>query len=334
MRKRFYFEHTGEGIILALVLITMLASTNVAWAIEETFPSRPIHIWVGWEAGGSTDTLIRLAAPIAEKHLGQRIVVENRPGGTGSVMAGLLKNAKPDGYTLGATYDSPMTRVPHLVKVDYDPMGDFTYIIGMGDPMTGMVVRSDSPFKKFQDIIEFARKNPGKLTHGITGMYANNHLAIVKIASLEKINVQHVAFKGSAPTISALLGGHIMIASMVASTFLPHVKTGALRPLIIYDTGGLREMPEIPTLKTLGYDFEVPGTQMIVAPKGVPKLIVDKLASAFYESTLSPQYQKMAKEGAISLPSKPLAGEDLYKSAEKQFKFYGELIKEMGLKKE
>jgi len=175
---------------------------------------------------GSTDTLTRYLSAIAEKILGQPIVVENKPGGTGGVGMGLLKNAKPDGYTLAASTDSAFTRLPHVTKVEYDPLKDFTYIISIGSPRIGTVVRSDSPFKQFQDLIEFARKNPGKLTHGIGGVGNATHLAYENIARMEKVKFQFIPFKGSAPNITALLGGHVMVATSVSTTWIPHVKAG------------------------------------------------------------------------------------------------------------
>jgi tripartite-type tricarboxylate transporter receptor subunit TctC len=331
MKKLFHSEYLCKGIVLILFGISLLGFIAPTWAAEEKFPTKPVHIWVGWRAGGSTDTLTRTLAAKVEKILGQPIVVENKPGGAGSLSMGLLKNAKPDGYTLGASTDSPFTRIPHTIKVKYDPMEDFTYIINIGNPRCGVVVKSDSPFKKFQDLIEFARNNPGKLTHGTPGMGNSTHLTLEKIARMEKVKVQHIPFKGSSPTITALLGGHVMVASSVIKTFIPHVKAGTLRPLLIYPEG-LPEWPNVPVLKTMGYGFELPLSQIIVAPKGVPKPIVDKLVAAFYQATMSPQYQKALPAMGISLPDK-LIGDALYQNVKSTYNFYGPLIKELGLQK-
>ncbi len=247
---------------------------------------------------------------------------------------GLLKNAKPDGYTLAACTDTPFTRIPHTVGVRYDPLEDFAYITELGRSRIGVVVKSDSPFKKFQDLIEFARKNPGQLTHGTPGVANTTHLAMEKLAQIEKVKIQHIFFQGSAPTITAILGGHVMCASTVAVGWIPHVKAGTLRPLLIYDPPeGIEQMPEVPTLKKLGYDFEVPIFEVMAAPKGLPKPIADKLISAFAEAMKSPQFQAVAREQETMLSAKVLSGEDLRKMIGVQYHFYGGLIKELGLGK-
>jgi tripartite-type tricarboxylate transporter receptor subunit TctC len=268
-----------------------------------------------------------------EKILGQPIVIENKPGGTGSLAMGLLKSAKPDGYTLGVATDSPFTRIPHTIGLKYDPLEDFTYILMLTKSRIGVVVKSDSSFKKFQDVIEFARKNPGQLTHATPGVANATHLGMEKIAQIEKVKMQHIYFQGAPPTITAILGGHVMIASSVAQSWIPHVKAGTLRPVLSYDNEGLEEWPDIPTLKKLGYDFEVPLCEVVAAPKGVPKPVVDKLVTAFSEAMKSPQVQNVAREQASIISEKPLSGDGLHKFIGTQFNFYGQLIKEMGLQK-
>ena len=166
-----------DTILIWFVLLMVAAPVLAA---DGNFPTKPIHIWIGWGPGGPTDLLVRTCAPMVEKMLGQPVVVENKPGGTGSLAMGLLKSVKPDGYTLGATSDTPFTRLPHTVSVKYDPLEDFTYIISLGRSRNGLVVKSDSPFKSFKDLIDFARKNPGQLTHGTPGVGNTTHLALEK----------------------------------------------------------------------------------------------------------------------------------------------------------
>ncbi len=318
-------------IIFAAILLLIFSLP--VWADEEKFPTKPIHIWIGWAPGGSSETIIRTGSPILEKILGQPIVIENKPGGTGSLAMGLLKGAKPDGYTLGVATDSPFTRIPHTIGVKYDPLEDFTYIFLLVKSRIGVVVQSNSPFRKFQDLLEFARKNPGQLTHATPGVANATHLGMEKIAQIEKVKMQHIYFQGAPPTITAILGGHVMVASSVAQSWIPHVKAGTLRPVLSYDNEGLDEWPDVPTLKRLGYDFEVPLCEVVAAPRGVPKSVVDKLVTAFSEAMKSPQVQAVAREQASIIAEKPLSGERLQSFIATQFNFYGRLIKEMGLEK-
>ena len=329
-RKKVFMK--GRAILIALTLALSLVMPTLSPAAD--FPTRPVTIWIGWAPGGSTDILARAVAPAAEKILGQPVVIENKPGGTGALAMGLLKNAKPDGYTLAACTDTPFTRIPHTVGVKYNSLEDFTYITALGRSRIGVVVRSDSPFKKFQDLIDFARKNPGQLTHGTPGVANTTHLAMEKIAQTEKVKIQHIFFQGSAPTIAAILGGHVMCASTVAVGWISHVKAGTLRPLLIYDPPeGIEQMPEVPTIKKLGYNWEVPIFEVMAAPKGLPKPIADKLIAAFAEAMKSPRFQNVAREQETILSGKILSGEDLHKTIETQYHFYGSLIKELGLEK-
>ncbi len=314
------------------VVVALLLLTVPSWSAETNFPTKPIHMWVGFAAGGSTDILCRTISSIAEKMLGQPIVVENKPGGGGALCLGLLATSAPDGYTLATTSDTPFTRAPHMVNVKYDAMKDFTPIVRLGLQRQGVVVKSDSPFKTFQDLIEYARKNPGQLTYGSPGPGTTPNLAMEKIALQEKVKFQHVPFKGDTPTMTAILGGHVMAASTGALGWMSHVKAGSLRLLLVFDPEGIKEWPEVPTFKKLGYDFETPTAQMISAPKGVPKPVMDKLVTVFSEAMMSSQYQKVADQQEL-MSAKPFSGADFQAWLQGQHDMYGTFIKELGLQK-
>jgi tripartite-type tricarboxylate transporter receptor subunit TctC len=320
-----------KRIAISAIIVLLLAAPVCAG--EAAFPTKPIHIWIGWAPGGSSETIIRTGTPVLEKVLGQPIVIENKPGGTGALAMGLLKDAKADGYTLGVATDSPFTRIPHTIGVNYNPLEDFTYVIVLCKSRIGVVVRSDSPFKTLRDVIEFARKNPGKLTHATPGTANATHLGMEKIAQVEKVKMQHVFFQGAPPTITAILGCHVMIASSVAQSWIAHVKAGTLRPVLSYDNEGYDEWPEVPTLKRMGYTFEVPIFEAVAAPKGLPKPVLDKLVAAFSEALKTPEVQNVAKTQASIILERTLSGDDMFKYVETQYNFYGQLIKEMGLAK-
>lgn len=317
---------------MILILVLLFSLTALSWSAEEKFPIKPIHMWVGFAAGGSTDILCRSISNIAEKILGQPIVVENKPGGGGALCLGLLASAPPDGYTLATTSDTPFTRAPHLVNVKYDSMKDFLPIVRLGLQRQGVVVKSDSPFKRFQDLIEYARKNPGQMTYGTPGPGTTPHLAMEKIALQEKVKFQHVPFQGDTPTMTAILGGHVMAASTGALGWMSHVKAGSLRLLLVFDPEGIDQWPEIPTFKKLGYNFEVPTAQMLSAPKGVAKPIIDKLIATFSEAMMFPEFQRVARDQEL-LSAKPFTGSDFQKWLQSQYNMYGGFIQEVGLKK-
>ena len=321
---------------MAFAVIGSLAVAVLAalpcWSADAKYPTKPIHMWVGFAAGGSTDVCARAVANIAEKMLGQPIIVENKPGGGGALLLGLMVSAPPDGYTIATTSDTPYTRAPHLVNVKYNAMEDFAPIVRLGLQRQGIVVKADSPFKKWQDVIDFARKNPGQLTYGTPGPGTTPHLAMEKIALHEKVKFQHVPFQGDTPAMTALLGGHVMAASTGAQGWTQHVKAGSLRLLLIIESEGMEGWADVPTFKKVGYNFETPTAQMISAPKRVPKPIVDRLIAVFSEAMMTPQFQKVGREQEL-LSVKPLAGADFQKWLQSQYTMYGTFINEVGLKK-
>jgi tripartite-type tricarboxylate transporter receptor subunit TctC len=319
--------------IFIIVSITMWVITVTTWAGEINFPTKPIRMWVGFPPGSSTDIMARAIAIKTEKFLGQPIVVENKPGGAGAVAMGLLKNEKLDGYTLGYSTDSPFTRIPHTTKVAYAPFKDFDYIILTQKSKAGVVVKSESPFKRFKDVIEFAMQNPGKLTHGAPGFGTTPHLAMEYIAKTEKVTIQHVFFSGTVPTVTAVLGGHVMIGSCTTHGYFGHVKAGTMRPLMTFERERDEEWPEVPTSKDLGYGFEVPLCELIVAPRGVPKPIMGKLITAFSEGMKSQEVQNLGKTLVSIVSQKPLSGDELQTFVENRYNFYGPLIRELELKK-
>ena len=312
-------------------LCILVATLLLAWispcpAADVAYPTKPIHIWVGFAAGGTTDVLSRTVAGIAEKTLGQSTIIENKPGGGGAVCLGLLSSARPDGYTLGAASDSPFTRTPHMVGVVYDSMKDFAPLVRMGLTKQGIVVLAGSPFKKFQDIIDFARKNPGRLTYSTPGSGTSAHLGMEKIALEEKVKFQHIPFQGDAPAFTAVLGGHVMVGVLGAQAWISHTRTGSARPLLLFDS------LEVPGFDKLGYNFEPAAAQMIFAPKGLPKPITDKLTAAFSGAMATSQYQKVAKQMELVV-GEPLSGADFQKWLQEQYNMYGTLVKQLGLKK-
>lgn len=314
------------GVALALFL-------TQAWAAETTFPARPISVWVGFPPGGPVDIFARAIAPGAEKILGKPIVIENKPGAGGALALGLLKNAKPDGHTLAALADTPLTRTPHLMNVKYDALKDFISIIRPSLERSTVCVRSDSPFKKFQDVIEFARKNPGQLTIGVSGHGTAPHIGLAKVAQIENIKVQFVFLAGGAATITSLLGGHIMVGNIGPAAWLSHYKAGTVRPLMAWEKDSMDEVPDLPSQEKLGYNLPICVANMIVAPKGLPKPVEDKLVTAFVEGTKTPQFLNVARQQQ-QVTGKPMVGDELKKWVESTYAVYAKIIGELGIKAE
>ena len=218
----------------------------------ESFPSKPITLIVPWPAGGSTDRHLRTLADIAGKLLGQNVIVQNQPGAGGTLGPAMMAGtAKPDGYTI-AQYPMGMLRLPHMQKVAWNPISDFTFIMGISGYTFGFTVRADSPFKTFNDYIEAARREPGKIDYGSTGIGTSPHLLMEELADNAKVTLNHIPFKGNADLQQALLGGHVM-AQSDATGWDKFVDNGQMRLLVTFGERRTKRWPNVPTAKDLGY---------------------------------------------------------------------------------
>jgi tripartite-type tricarboxylate transporter receptor subunit TctC len=214
-------------------------------ARAQSFPSRPITLICPWPAGGSTDRHMRALAELASKYLGQPVIVENKPGGGGTTGPGTMAlTAKPDGYTI-SQYPMGMLRVPHMQKVQWDPLKDFTFMLGVSGYTFGLTVRADSPFKSFKEYIEAARKEPGKIDYGSTGVGTSPHLLMEELAINAKVTLNHIPFKGNADLQQALLGGHVM-AQSDASGWDKYVDGGQMRLLVTFGEKRTKRWPRCP----------------------------------------------------------------------------------------
>jgi tripartite-type tricarboxylate transporter receptor subunit TctC len=287
--------------ILGLAAGLVLAAAAQA----QQFPSKPVTLIVPWPAGGSTDIYFRKLGEITARHLGQPLVVENRPGGSGmNGPATMARTARPDGYTISQLAISAF-RVPHMQKVDWDPIKDFTYIIGLAGYTFGVVVKSDSPFKTFNDLVAYARANPGKLSYATPGTGTSLHLAMEEIAAKAGVQFLHIPFKGYADGATALMGGHVMV--QVDSTgWARHVDAGTQR--LLATLGDKRTRWNAPTVKELGVDTVSNSPFGLVGPKGMPRETVKVLHDAFRKSLDDPEYLKVLAQ--LDQPGWYMSSED------------------------
>ncbi|HZO04688.1 MAG TPA: tripartite tricarboxylate transporter substrate binding protein [Burkholderiales bacterium] len=310
----------GLGGGLAAGLLLALA------AHAQQFPSKPVTLIVPWPAGGSSDIYFRKLGEVTARHLGQPLVIENRPGGSG--MNGpttMAKTAKPDGYTI-SQFVITAFRMPHMQKVDWDPINDFTYIIGLAGYTFGIVVKADSPFKSFNDLIAYARANPGKLSYATPGTGTSLHLAMEEIAAKAGVQFLHVPFKGYGDGAIALMGGHVMV--QVDSTgWAKQVDTGAQR--LLATLGDKRTRWGAPTVKELGVDTVSNSPYGLVGPKGMPREVVKVLHDAFKKSLDDPEYLKLLAQ--LDQPAWYQSSEDYARSAVEMLKAERATIERVGL---
>ena len=269
--------HAGAATTLGLAL---------PQAQAQAFPSRPIKLICPWPVAGSTDIVMRALADSASRVLGQTVLIENRPGASGMLGPNELVKAAPDGYTL-SQLTIGVARLPHMQKMNFDPLKDFTYIACLTGYTFGIVVRADSPSKTVKDLVDYARANPGKFSYGSTGNGTTPHLAVEEFASKAGISLNHVPFKGSSDGLQALLGGHIN-AHSDATGWAPQVDAGTLRLLATYGSKRTKRWPQVPTLNELGYDTVSDSPFGIGGPRGMDPAVVKRLQDAFAKTLEDP----------------------------------------------
>ena len=318
-----------ERLRAAILAAAIAFSTSVGHA--QSFPTRPLTLIVPWPAGGTTDIAMRALAAATEKHLGQSIIVENRNGASGALgPMQMAASVKPDGLTV-AQIPLSLFHVALLTKTTFDPIVDLTYIIGLTGYTFGVVVRSDAPWKTFQELLADARVRPGKINYGSPGFGTTPHLTMVQIAKHQGINWVHVPFKGSSETTNAILGGHVD-AVADGTSWGPMVNAGQLRLLITWGPQRTKNWSAVPILIEAGIDVVVNAQYGLAGPKGLDPKIVKVLHDGFKKGMEEPSYVAALRQ----LDQEPsyLNSKDYRDFAVSQIAKQKQLLEELGLKRE
>jgi len=314
-------------LIIALALLMLIESE----ALADTFPSKPINLWVGWGAGYGTDISQRAIANIASGALKQPIVVTNVTGGGGTLVLGRLKAEKPDGYTIANTSSATLGRIPHLQPVPYnvqDPLKDFIPIVSYSYYLYGLAVKSDSPWKTFEDFITYAKANPGKIRYSTSGVGTGQHLVMEYLAMKEKIKWTHVPFATSPQAVAAVMGGHVEATSQTPE-WKEQVDAGNMRLLVCWNDKRMPFYPNVPTLKEKGYDFSVQAIIVIYAPANTPKEVIATLSKAFRQASETNEVKQILHQ--LSYPHDIKESDELIQTIKRDYELNGKLFKELGL---
>lgn len=289
------------SIITRRATLGLAAAGLAAPALAQArYPDRPIRLVIPWPAGGSADSQLRSMGEIAGKALGQPVVVENKPGAGGTLgPMTVAQQSRPDGYTLTQMHLSVLRR-PFMMKTPlWDTMADFTHIIGLTGWLFGTAIKADSRFETWQQMITFARANPGKLTYSTSGIGTTNHLAMETIQEQEKVELTHVPFRGSNEGVTAALAGQVdMVCD--SSTWGPFVEAGTMRALSVWTAERATRFPTVPTLKELGYDMEVTSPYGVSGPKGMDPGVVRVLHDAMKAALFDPDNVRI--RGQFDMP--------------------------------
>lgn len=276
---------------VAATLLAPVASGAAARALAlppERFPQRPITLWVPWAAGGATDLTLRLLADLASRHLGQKVLVDNRAGAAGTLAMPILQQAAPDGYTL-AQLPQPAFRAPLVRKLGWDPIRDTTPILQISGVTFGVVVPVASPWRSLDDIFQWARQHPGLLTVATNGVGSTPHVVMDELFNRQQLGWVHVPYKGTAEQMVAVASGQVMVG-VNSNGFAPFVDDGKLRLLATFGEQRTRRWPQVPTLKELGHGIVATSPYGLVGPRGLPPEVVRVLHDAFHKAMVEPAH--------------------------------------------
>lgn len=298
------------------IIISLIAGLTMAFGVSAfalDYPTKPITLQVPYPAGGSTDVGARIVAGIAEKMIGQPIIVVNKAGAGGQVGWTELAKQKPDGYYLG------YINLPHLPAAILDPERKATFkgedivpIISQALDPTTISVRPDSPWATLKDLIEDAKKRPGQIAAGIVGYLQDDEIGYLQMAEAAGFQMRLVYFDGAAPAITALLGKHVDVLFCTVADNYAQWKAGRVRMLTVMDKERTKFYPDLPTTAELGYPTVISAsTRGIAAPRGVPEPIMKKLQDLFKKTMMTKEH--MDKLEGAAHPVKIMVGEEFVK---------------------
>ena len=298
-------------------------------AQQGRYPDRPIRMLVPWTPGGATDIQMRSVCDQASRRLGQPVIVENRPGASGTLGAlHMAKEARPDGYTLGQMPNG-VFRMPAMTdRPQWDPTRDFSWIIRLVGYMGGVVVRPDAPWHSMQDLVAYARANPGKLSYGTPGANTTD-VQMTRLARLAGIDWVAVPFRGAAPNLQALLAGDIHF-SAETSAWADMALEGRVRPIGVWMSERAARFPNVPTFREAGFDVLGESTYGIAGPRGMDPALVRILHDAFKEALYDPAH--LATIARFDMPVRYLNTEDYATAAMMQNEEEKRTVRELGLR--
>jgi tripartite-type tricarboxylate transporter receptor subunit TctC len=250
------------------------------------FPSRPITLWVPWPAGGATDLTLRTLADLAGRQLGQKVLIQNRGGASGTMAMSVLQQAVPDGYTI-AQMPQPVFRAPWTQRVSWDPIRDTTPIIQISGVTFGIVVPPASALHSLDDIFAWARAHPGELTVATNGVGTTPHVVMDELFSRRGLTYVHVPYKGTAEQMVAVSTGQVMVG-INSNGFGPFVDGGRLRLLATFGEHRTQRWPQVPTLKELGHGIVATSPYGLAGPRGLSASVVRVLHDAFKVAMFDP----------------------------------------------
>jgi tripartite-type tricarboxylate transporter receptor subunit TctC len=317
-----------QKLTLLILAVPLLASS------QQNYPNRVIRLVVPYAAGGAGDGVARPLAQRLTEILGQPVIVDNKPGANAALGADLVAKAAPDGYNI------LLAAVVHYIvpmfskSVPYDPIKDFTAIAPVVVTPNILAVHPSLPVKNTRELIDYAKKNPGKLFYGTTGVGSTHHLGGILFAQMAGIQMDHAPYKGGNPTISDALGGQIPVVILTSPTVLPHVNAGRLNAIGVIETKRARGTPDIPTLGETVTGYGLPDTWFgILGPANMPKPLVERLNAAIRLATSDPELRTRLEKAGFEM-SVSMTPDEFSSSIRNDAEIYRRIVSTAGIKPE
>jgi tripartite-type tricarboxylate transporter receptor subunit TctC len=307
----------SKAVAFAAAIAAFVYSGFTSSALAADYPTKPITLMIGFAPGGPSDVMARILTRKLEEILKQPFVIENRAGAGGGIAGTAVARAAPDGYTvLLATGSLLAINVSLYKNLGYDPEKDFEPISVIGTQTNVLYTHPSVPAKSLAELIAHAKDNPGKLSFGSGGNGTPAHLAGELLKIEAKLDMTHVPFRGTGPALQAVIGGHVPMAYNPPSPLIPHIQSGAIRPIAITTLKRTAVLPEVPTIAESGFPgYEISSWQGVFAPGGTPRDVVGKINGEVVRLLSVPEVRaRISLEGADPVGSSPEAFTERVKS--------------------
>ncbi len=316
-----------KRLILAILCVCItIPFASISMAGD--YPERPVQVVVPYSAGGGTDLSARVMAEVLRKYLGKPVVVVDQPGGSGAIGTGNVAHAKPDGYLLGMGAQGPLCMLPSYGGIDYTK-DSFDYVALMARNLMLLAINKKNSFKDGKSMIEWAKANPDKLTVGMSGAGGASRIAAEGFGEAAGIKIKSMPFGGSAPAVTACVGGHIKAVVASPAELQGQVKAGNLIVVAVMEPERIKIFPDAPTAKEIGVDFTWASWKGVIAPKGLPADVKAKLQDALDKTFKDPDYLKKMENLGEFLDYRK--GEDYQKLVDHDSQVAEKIIRDLGM---